>query len=235
MSRDVCIDHLSVSYRRAGKATHAISDISCEIPQGIVCGITGSSGCGKSTLLYVLAGIITDYEGSVRIGGEIPDPHRLSIGLVPQHYGLLPWKTAEDNILFPLRLRRQRVETDLFDSIIDGLELRALLSRFPHELSGGQCQRVALARAFVQRPDILLLDEPFSALDINTAAKSRQLFASLQQLTGVTTILVTHNIDEAIEMCDHIIVMGDSPGRIVARHDRPDAETLRTHLAGSKS
>lgn len=235
MSRDVCIEHLSVSYRRTGKAMYAVSDLSCEIPRGIVCGITGPSGCGKSTLLYVLAGIITDYEGHVRIGGDHPDPRRLSIGLVPQHYGLLPWKTAKDNILFPYDLGKKGVDDSSLDQIIDGLELRELLPRFPHELSGGQCQRVALARAFVQRPDLLLLDEAFSALDISTAAKSRQLFASLQQLTGVTTILVTHNIDEAIEMCDHVIVMGGTPGRIVARYDSPDAATIRNHLSCSQS
>lgn len=235
MSSPVLIEHLSVTYRRAGKETQALSEITCNIPEGIVCGITGPSGCGKSTLLHVLAGILTDYDGRVLIGGEKPDPRRLSIGLVPQHYGLLPWKTAGDNILFPLQLRRQEADRDFFDKVAEELEIDTLMSRFPHELSGGQCQRVALARAFVQKPDILLLDEAFSALDINTAEKSRRLFANLQSLTGVTTVMVTHNIDEAISMCDHIIVMGENPGRIVASYDTPDAQTIRTHLSGNES
>lgn len=235
MSSSVSIDRLSVTYRHHGKAVQALEGLSCEIPQGIVCGVTGPSGCGKSTLLYVLAGIITDYSGEVYIGGAVPDPRRLSIGLVPQHYGLLPWKTVRDNILFPLQIHRQRTDRQYLSEIVEGLEIDHLLEHFPHALSGGQRQRVALARAFVQRPDILLMDEAFSALDITTAQKSRELFGSLHRRYGVTTIIVTHNIDEAVEMCDHVAVMGGCPGRIVGYYEKPDESTLRSHLATSQS
>lgn len=214
---------LSIYYKHKEQNVPVLEHVSLHIGEGEFVAITGASGCGKTTLLHVLAGVHTLYTGSALINGEAPDPGRYSIGLVPQQYGLLPWKTVEHNILLPLQIRRQPVDERQLSEIASMLGLRELLNRFPLELSGGQRQRVALARVFLQRPQLLLLDEPFSALDLPTAERSRQLFTLLRESYRVTTIMVSHNIEEAAAMAERVILFGGSPGRLIRQFHAPDA------------
>lgn len=217
----IIVEHLSVSYHRGIQETKAIEDISFAVPQGGILGVTGPSGCGKSTLLHVLAGIIHNYKGSIKIDGKEPNPGQHSISLVPQQFALLPWKKVKDNILLPVTLGKMgaMTDTDQLQKVIESLEIDQLLNRYPAELSGGQKQRVALARAFIQSPDLLLMDEPFSALDIRTGKKSRDFFAMMHKALNMTTILVSHNLEEIVDICDQVIVMGGSPGHILLHSD----------------
>lgn len=228
----VLIEHLEVGYKRTGTV---LQQISLAVDEGELCAITGPSGCGKSTLLHVLSGIVKGYEGQVLIHGHQPDPKHQSIGLVPQNYGLLPWKNVRDNILLPSALGRKRIPDAEWSELLSILELDHLLRRFPHELSGGQKQRVAIARAFVQEPELLLLDEPFSALDMTSAEKCKQLFRGLRQRSGVTTIMVTHNIDEAVEMSDRLILISGKPGRILLDKRKPHPEEVKALLGEIES
>lgn len=229
----IAVEHLSVQYYRRGGATKAIEDITFEVSEGGILGITGPSGCGKSTLLHVLAGIIRNYNGSVTIDGIAPHPRHHSISLVPQQFALLPWKRVKQNILLPITLGKKSNKIDNLEQVIHALEIDHLLTRFPAELSGGQKQRVALARAFIQSPDLLLMDEPFSALDIRTAQKSREFFAQMHKELGMTTILVSHNPEEIAGICDQVIVMGGSPGKIISEERDVNSEKLRAQLGGN--
>lgn len=227
------IDKLSLSYHTRGneaQLTPALSDICLELEQGHICALIGPSGSGKSSLLSVLSGIITHYEGNISLRGEKLDPKSHQIALVPQNYGLLPWRTLKENIRLPEELGRRSVDEGACSEIIDALGLRSLLDRYPHELSGGQRQRAALARAFVMQPDLLLLDEAFSALDVVTAERSRKLFVELWQRYPTTTLIVTHNPIEALELADTVAVLSGRPGKLVALLGNADEEQLRQHL-----
>lgn len=226
------VEHLGVGYKHGGSVLH---DVSLSVTEGELCVVTGPSGCGKSTLLHVLSGIVKGYDGRVLIHGRAPNPKVQSIGLVPQNYGLLPWKRVRDNILLPSALDKTRISEAELQEITAELELKELLRRYPHELSGGQRQRVAIARAFAQEPELLLLDEPFSALDMTTAEKCRQLFQRVRQKTGVTTIMVTHNIDEAVAMGDRIVLIGGRPGRVLLDDRNRDAAVVKSLLNGIES
>lgn len=215
MSR-ITVEQLTVTYRGRKEDTVALEDLSLTLEEGEILGLVGPSGCGKSTLLQVLSGILTDYRGRVLFDGTPPDPRRHSIALVPQGFALLPWKTIRQNILLPQTLGRTRCPgLDHLDEILQTLEIGDLLDRYPAQLSGGQRQRVALARAFVQEPDLLLLDEPFSALDISTAARGRALLRHFREDMSLTTILVSHNLEEIAGLSDRVLVMVGPPGQIV--------------------
>ncbi|MDN4753111.1 ATP-binding cassette domain-containing protein [Porphyromonadaceae bacterium W3.11] len=226
----IIVEHLSVSYHRGTQETKAIEDISFSIPHGGILGVTGPSGCGKSTLLHVLAGIIHDYKGAIKIDGKEPNPGQHSISLVPQQFALLPWKRVKENILLPVTLGKKSAQTDQLQSVIESLEIDQLLTRYPAELSGGQKQRVALARAFIQSPDLLLMDEPFSALDIRTGKKSRDFFLMMHKALNMTTILVSHNLEEIVDICDQVIVMGGSPGRVLLHSDDVNYKKISEQL-----
>lgn len=214
MPNAIRISHLFVSYTRKTGKTEAIQDLSLELPEGGIYSIVGPSGCGKSTLLHVLSGIIKDYTGEILINGKAPDPKFHSIGLVPQNYGLLPWMQVKDNICLAAKIRHTPTNKAYNEDIIRTLELGDLLSRYPKELSGGQRQRVALARSFIQKPYLLLMDEPFSALDAFTADKCRKLFLEIWKKHKVTTIFVTHHLEEAVRLGKQIIILSSSPGKV---------------------
>ncbi len=227
----ISVQSLSVTYRHRQTQCLALSDLSFTLPAASITAITGQSGCGKSTLLHVLAGLIADYSGTVLIDGEAPDVRKHRIALLPQQYGLLPWKKVEANIRLPFVIRREEVDKVYWDELIERLDIGALLKRYPHQLSGGQRQRVALARAFLQRPRLLLMDEPFAALDALTAEHSRQLFREIWQETKLNTIFVTHNIDEAVELCDRVLVLSPSPGTLQAIIEPPTAEAIKENIS----
>ena len=226
----ISIRNLAVTYRHGSTEVKALDGLSLNIPKGEIFAITGPSGCGKSTLLHVLAGVLTEYEGEVLFDGKPLNPKSFSIGIVPQQYGLLPWKRVRENIVLPHTLRKETIEMPEFESIVHTLGLSDILDRYPKDLSGGQRQRVALARVFLQRPQLLLLDEAFAALDMLTAEKSRQLFLGLWDKHRVTTVMVTHNVEEAVAMSSRVAVIGGTPGRIRGLCEHPDSDTIRRML-----
>lgn len=208
-------EHIIASYLRPQPHT-VLHDLSFAVKDREVVGVTGPSGCGKSTLLHILAGLHSDYSGTVLLDGSIPDPKVHTIALVQQQYGLLPWFPVKKNILLPSKIRHAQTDCELFDEVCHVMELGHLLERYPHQLSGGQRQRVALARAFCRKPQLLLLDEAFSALDIATAERCRKLFRELWQRSPVTTVMVSHNPEEIEQLCSQTLVIAGSPGRLVS-------------------
>lgn len=218
------IDKLSVNYTSNKKITHALGPITIKVNSGDIYALIGPSGCGKSTLLHVLSGIIKDYYGKVILKDKQLNPKNHHIGFIPQNFGLLPWKNVEHNCLFSLKIKKQKIDhtvNDRIDYIMHKLNIYTLKNRYPRELSGGQKQRVAIARAFIMNPDLLLMDEPFSALDALTREEAQELFIQIWNSYKTTTIFVTHSIEEAIYMGKKIIIMSHCPGRIVEIINNP--------------
>lgn len=182
--------------------------------------LIGPSGCGKSTLVKILCGIHTEFDGLIHYNGKPLFEQEISIGYVPQAYGLLNWKTVKDNIYLPYILdKTKKLEEKEANEILSTLELNDLLEKYPLQLSGGQRQRVALARAFILRPDLLLMDEPFSSLDSFTSANSQKLYLELWKKYNITTLIITHNIAEAVELGKTILIMNKQSGKIIDKLD----------------
>jgi len=209
----VALDHVS---KRFGEVL-AVDDFSLEVAEGELLVLLGPSGCGKTTTLRMIAGFTDATSGSVRIRDRDvthEPPYRRNIGVVFQNYALFPHLTVFENVAFGLR-RRRTAEPEIARRVERSLalvKLDALAQRLPRQLSGGQQQRVAVARALVIEPDVLLLDEPLSNLDAKLRHDVRQEMRRLQQLLGITTIMVTHDQDEAMSMGDRLVVV--ESGRI---------------------
>jgi NitT/TauT family transport system ATP-binding protein len=199
----------------------AIDKLDFKIKRGEMVAIVGQTGCGKSTFLNILIGLDQPSEGSVTIGGRKPyedfDAFRGVLATVFQQDRLLPWRSALDNVRLPLELlnRSEQEQIASARSWLDRLGLSNFMSAYPHELSGGMRQRVALARAFVVEPSLLLADEAFGHLDEVTSAALRRNFIDLARDAGKTAIVVTHQLEEAIEMGGRILVFG-RPGHVLA-------------------
>ena len=205
-------------FRTASGDVVALSQVSLEIKPGRFVVLVGPSGCGKSTLLMMLAGLQEPSSGSILINGAPitrPDPDR--VGVVFQEASLFPWLTAEENVEFPLALRRvakseRRAKAEEALKLV-GLE--GFGKRHPHELSGGMKQRVSIARGLVQDPPVLLMDEPFAALDEQTRMTMGDELLRIWAATGKTVVFVTHSLTEAVYLADEVVVMSARPGRIV--------------------
>ncbi len=199
----------------------AVDDFTFEIPDGKLIGLLGPSGCGKSTTLHLLSGLQEPTSGRIFFGDEdvtdLPAQHR-GVGLVFQNYALYPHLTVEKNIMFPLRNRRgadKLTKAQMQEKALEAaklVQLEELMERKPSELSGGQQQRVAIARALVKMPKILLLDEPLSNLDARLRLQTREEIRRIQRSTGITTVFVTHDQEEAMSISDLIVVMKE--GRV---------------------
>jgi NitT/TauT family transport system ATP-binding protein len=195
------------AYRVAsGQDLEVLRDIAFTLIRGEIGVLVGPSGCGKTTMLRVVAGIDTDYAGT------IVSPPGGRLAMVFQEPRLLPWRTAEENV----RLVAPRVSEATLAMLFDVLELHQHRSHYPGELSLGLARRVALARAFAVQPDLLLLDEPFVSLDDALAARLRDELAMLVENRSVTTLLVTHDVDEAVRLADRLFLLSPRPARIVA-------------------
>ena len=196
----------------------ALEDVSLDIKPGRFVVLVGPSGCGKSTLLMMMAGLRQQTSGTITISGApIPEPDPNRVGVVFQEPSLFPWLTAEDNVEFPLALRRVPKE-ERHAKAQDALKLVGLDGfgkRHPHELSGGMKQRVSIARGLVQDPPVLLMDEPFAALDEQTRMTMGDELLRIWAATGKTVVFVTHSLTEAVYLADEVIVMSPRPGRIV--------------------
>jgi putative spermidine/putrescine transport system ATP-binding protein len=190
----------------------AVDGVDLEIAPGELVALLGPSGCGKTTLLRIVAGLIAQTGGSVRVGGEPVDrlpPNERGAGIVFQNYALFPHMTVEENVGYGLRARRvARAEVDRrVGEMLELVRMSAFAARYPRELSGGQQQRVALARTLAVRPRLLLLDEPFAALDKNLRLDMQIEIRRIQRELGITTLIVTHDQEEAMSMADRIAVM----------------------------
>lgn len=215
------VKDLSVTYPGKNQNTLALDKVNININTGAIYTFIGPSGCGKSTFLYVLSGILKEYTGSVLIDGQAINPKTQRIGLVLQNYGLLPWKTVYKNVMLGLKIRNQDIDEEYKNYILNQLGIDTLMDRYPKELSGGQQQRVAIARAFLLKPDILLMDEPFSALDAITREEMQELFLHIWKQNSVTTVFITHSVDEALYLGSKIVSFSPSPGRIIEVMDNP--------------
>jgi sulfonate transport system ATP-binding protein len=193
---------------------HALANVNLDIQQGEIIAIVGGSGCGKSTLLRLIAGLDLPTEGKIVVDGEkIAAPHP-AIGLIFQEPRLLPWLTVEKNIAFGIDELPQAEQDRRVAHALSLIGLDGYGQRLPKELSGGQSQRVAIARALVAQPKVLLLDEPFSALDPVTRHDLHGQMIALWKAYRPTMVMVTHDADEAVALADRVIVMAPKPGRV---------------------
>ncbi len=214
---------LAKRFTGRGEDVLALGGVDLDVPAGGFVSLVGTSGCGKSTLLNIVAGLDRPTEGTVLVDGDEivgPGPDR---GVVFQTYSLFPWRTVADNVAFGLEClkvgraeRRTRVA-----EMLGVVGLTEFAARLPRELSGGMRQRVAIARALVTEPDLLLLDEPFGALDLQTRQSLHEFLRQVWQRTGATVLMVTHDVGEAVYLSEQVVVLSSRPGRVTEVVDVP--------------
>jgi NitT/TauT family transport system ATP-binding protein len=213
----ICVKNLNKCYRAREGDVPALSSVDINVAEGEYVSIVGPSGCGKSTLLYILGGFIPADSGLIEVGGKAVTGPGIDRGIVFQEYALFPWLTVVQNIRYGLEMtgvaRPQREET--VQRLVRTIGLEGFEHRFPRELSGGMKQRVAIARTLAYDPKILLLDEPFGALDAQTRETMQDELLRLWQATRKTVVMVTHDVNEAVYLSERVLVMSQRPGRIV--------------------
>ncbi|MCZ8513083.1 ABC transporter ATP-binding protein [Paenibacillus filicis] len=224
------LEDVSQVYVNAKRAYVALEQIRLTVNPGEFVSLIGPSGCGKTTLLSVVSGLLPPTSGTVRIAGETIWKPTPKVGYMLQQDYLFPWRTIRENALIGLELlgRLDAKSQEYADELLSEMGLAGHRDRYPHQLSGGMRQRVALVRTLATEPELLLLDEPFSALDYQTKLQLEDLVASMLKARGKTAILVTHDISEAIAMSDRIIVLRPNPGRI--RQELEVPESIRQAL-----
>jgi len=207
-------------YEAKSGPVHALEDFSLDVREGELVCVLGPSGCGKTTLLWAMSGLHALTRGRIVLDGRpVIGPRPAEIGMIFQEANLLPWRNLRQNIHFPFEIKhrpvdRARVETLLGETGLDGFE-----GAYPRELSGGMQQRASIVRALAQKPSVLLMDEPFGALDAFTRDEMNLLLLRLWAESGQTIVFVTHNISEAIFLADRVVVMTPRPGRLARIYD----------------
>ncbi len=240
------IADLSIIFGHPPNQTMALAPTDLILQPGTFTALIGPSGCGKSTLLNAVAGFVTPSSGCVRVGKRLVENPHPSVGVVFQNFALFPWFTARGNVMFALKgvsmARRERKERAMAALAEVGLAEHA--RKYPGQLSGGMKQRVAIARTLSAEPDVLLMDEPFGALDAQTRLRMQELLMNLWPKRKTTVLFVTHDVDEALRLADVVYVMSPAPGRIIRKvpvtmpRPRPvdrmgdDFLRLRTELIG---
>lgn len=208
---------LNKQYQVRGESLSVLENISLSIKPGEFVSIVGSSGCGKSTLLKLIIGLENNYQGELLLDGQPIKGTSLDRGIVFQEHRLFPWLTVVQNVAIGLLNNTKLSEAEKQKSVQEHIELVGLkdfANAYPYQLSGGMSQRVAIARALVNRPEVLLLDEPFGALDAFTRAFLQEELQRIWAKEGITMILVTHDVEEAVYLGDRVVVMQPRPGRI---------------------
>lgn len=218
---EVCVRHVSKSFPSRDGVVEALKDVSFDVGRGEFVSIVGPSGCGKSTLLRIIADLLPPSEGSVSVRGRSPAEARRNVefGMVFQDSALLPWLTVLDNVCMPMRIIKSGQHPDDYKArALELLELVGLAGferAYPAQLSGGMKQRVSIVRALLYQPSIILMDEPFGALDEFTRDRLNIELLKAWQRTGTTVIFVTHNIFEALFLSDRVVVMCSRPGTVI--------------------
>jgi ABC-type nitrate/sulfonate/bicarbonate transport system ATPase subunit len=217
MTQDVTLAQVSRTFRRNGADKPVLADITLTVERGEFVAILGPSGCGKSTILRLIAGLDQPTSGDVAVGGRAVSVTDDRCAVVFQEPRLLPWRTVAANVALGAG-RRKGSQRDRIDELLAEIGLADAAGAWPHQLSGGMAQRVALARGLAAEPDVLLLDEPFAALDALTRLKMQDLLLQVRERHHQSVVLVTHDIDEALYLADRIVILGESPARVVATH-----------------
>lgn len=220
----ILVDGVGITFDTAGGQVTALEGVSVQLEAGSFTSLLGPSGCGKSTLLRIISDLLAPTSGTVTVLGETPQAAREGrrLGFVFQDAALLPWRNAIENVLLPLEIGPGKATAEDRNRAEELLALVGLGGRaeaLPSQLSGGQRQRVSIARALITQPTVLLMDEPFGALDEITRDRLNEELLNIWQLTGTTIVFVTHSIAEAVFLSQRVVVMSAQPGRINQVHD----------------
>ncbi len=208
------IDHLNKNFDVDGKSVSILNDINLSIDEGEFVAIVGHSGCGKSTLLKIIAGLLDYEDGNVTLDNKKITKPDIDRGMVFQEHRLFPWLTIRDNLAIGLDKLDKKKKEEIISEHLKLVKLDGFENVYPHQLSGGMSQRAAIARALVNAPKVLLLDEPFGALDALTKIILQEEIMKIWEKEKTTMIMVTHDIEEAVYLADRIVVMSASPGKI---------------------
>ena len=226
MGELIKLERVSMAYGRAERAVKAIEEVSISVAEGEFCAVVGPSGCGKSSLMRLISGLHPPLGGTLTVEGRPVTGPLKKVGMAFQNANLLPWRTAAQNVLLPLeivqphrsRLRAERTAyLERARKLLESVGLTGFTEKFPWELSGGMQQRTSICRALIHEPEILMLDEPFGALDAFTREELWCTLRDIQAQQKVTVMLVTHDLREAVFLADTVYVMSSHPGRIVKR------------------
>jgi NitT/TauT family transport system ATP-binding protein len=198
----------------------ALQDVALQVRAGEFVSLVGPSGCGKSSLLWIIAGLVKPAEGRVEVLGKPVTGVSREVGIIIQQDALLPWRDARENVALPLRFHgvSKRVARTRADDWLSRVGLKGFESSYPHQLSGGMRKRVAIAATLAYEPKVLLLDEPFSALDVQTRNLMENDLLGLWTGSGQSVLFITHDLDEAVGLSDRVVAMTASPGRVLAEH-----------------
>ena len=214
------VEGVSKVYMGKSGAVSALEDLSLDVAEGELVTILGPSGCGKTTLLWAMSGLHALTGGRITLDGtEVDGPRPHEIGVIFQEANLLPWRNLRQNIEFPFEIKKKPVDRVRVDTLLEATGLTEFADSMPRELSGGMQQRASIVRALAQNPQVLLMDEPFGALDAFTRDEMNLLLLRLWQETGQTIVFVTHNISEAIFLADRVVVLTPRPGRLAHIYD----------------
>jgi len=220
----VVLEHVSMVYGQGATAVKAVDDLTLTIRKGEFIAVVGPSGCGKSSMMKLISGLMPIASGRLMLEGRPITGPINKVGMAFQAANLLPWRTAVDNVLLPLeivephrgRIRREREGYRAkARALLESVGLGGFTEKYPWQLSGGMQQRTSICRALIHEPEILMLDEPFGALDAFTREELWCMMRDLHATRGITALLVTHDLREAVFLCDTVYVMSDRPGRIV--------------------